>query len=55
MITARAGNVNAALASGAVTFTLYVVIHRLLDKPVDWHEARLWALGAAASMYLIGI
>lgn len=53
--TARAGNVKAALASGAVTFTLYVLIHRALDKPIDWREARLWALGAAASMYFVGI
>ncbi len=55
MFTARAGNVKAAASSAAVTFVLYVAIHRLLKKPVDWDEAKLWALGAGASMYFLGI
>jgi len=53
--TARAGSVKAAASSAAVTFAIYVAVHKVLGKPIDWREAGLWALGAAASMYLIGV
>ena len=53
--TARAGSWKAAASSAAVTFAIYVAVHRVLGKPIDWSEAGLWAAGAAASMYAIGV
>ena len=55
MLTPRAGNVGHALAAGLVMFGLYVVVHRIQSKPVLIDEAKLYALGAAASMYFLGI
>lgn len=53
--TPRAGSMKAAASSAAVTLVIFVVVHRVLGKPIDWREAGLWALGAGASMYLIGV
>lgn len=53
--TARAGSIKAAASSAAVTFCLYVVIHKILRKEIDWREAKLWALGAGCSMYFLGV
>lgn len=55
MFTARTGNVKAAASAAAVTFSLYVIIHKLRGKPIDWDEAKLWALGAAYSMWFLGV
>lgn len=55
MFTPRAGNVGHALAAGLVMFGLYVIVHRLRAKPVEIEEAKLYAAGAAASMYFLGV
>ena len=55
MLTPRAGNASHAVASGLVMFGLYVLVHRIRSRPVDLDEARLYAIGAAASMYFLGI
>ena len=53
--TPRVGSAKAAASSAAVTFVIFVAVHKILGKPIDWREAGLWALGAATSMYLIGV
>ena len=53
--TPRAGSLQAAASSAAVTFAIYFFVHRATGKPVDWTEAKLWALGAFFSMYAIGV
>lgn len=53
--TDRAGNLGLAFAAGAVMFGLYVIVHRIRNRPIVMEEAQLYAVGAAASMYLLGV
>lgn len=55
MITPRAGNVGHALAAGLVMVGLYLIVHRIRRRPIELEEAKLYGLGAAASMYFLGV